>query len=454
MCFEDLGISGWSGDHAEIGGFSKLIAAIEAGKIKAGDVVLVEAMDRAGRLPALEMVGHISKILNAGVLLVTLDDGMTYTQESANGQHLFLLVAKFQQANQYSEALSRRIKASYADRRAKAAAGVSIKRSTPVWLDKEGQLIESLAPFIVQAFEDYAIGFGERRILDRIRGKHPLLEKLNPSTIKRWMSNTTAIGMWGNIPDVHPPVVTKELFYRVQRRLDTPSAKAANAAPTTHLLTGLVKCGECGSNMIYKALRHSPHVMACGKRARFGVTECSNKTNWPALLLDYIRSNTMIGAVQRAMAGLNASDNDKKRIEIEGEIQAVSKSITRLVGVLAEHDIQEVQDSLATAVAKRDKLRVQLALVLSSPVVQSFDYALDVSEALLDDDEQRLNTLLQGAGYVIACKGRTATVNETSIYTDATTQTYEYTGVHRASKSYTWTENGNALSMKMLNTEL
>lgn len=447
--FEDLGISGWSSDYAETGGFSKLIAAIETGAIKAGDVVLVEAMDRVGRLPALEMVGHISKILNAGVLLTTLDDGMTYTQESANGQHLFLLVAKMQQANQYSETLSRRVKASYRDRRAKAAAGVPIKRATPLWLNKDGELIESVAPFIVQAFEDYAAGLGERRIFDRIRGKHPLLEKLNPSTIKRWMSNRTAIGYWGEIPDVHPPVVSKELFYRVQRRLAGMTIVKASTGGSNHLLTGLVKCGNCGSNYIYRALKHSNHVMGCGRRARLGDVGCTNKTNWPVLILDYARAMTMNNAIQRAMAGVSASDNDKQRITLEGEINAATKSISRLVAVLADHDIEEVRESLAGAVTRRDELQAQLARVVSSPVVADFDWAHDYGETLLDDDEEKLNSILQSAGYVITCNGNTATINEQRFDVGEPLQFITYQGVKRSKAEggkYVFDWNGEAMT--------
>lgn len=441
--FEDLGRSGWSGKHLEYG-FGKLLAAVEAGAIRSGDCVLVEAFDRAGRLPFWEMTDLLRPVFDAGVKLVTLADGIEYNKTNTEGEMLFLLVAKIQQANQYSEALSRRITASYKDRRAKAAKGIPIKRATPLWLDKEGMLIESVSPFIVQAFEDYAAGFGERRILDRIRGKHPLLEKLNPSTVKRWMSNKTAIGYWGDIPDVHPPVVSKELFYRVQRRLEGLTIAKVSTGASSHLLTGLVKCGQCGGSFIYRALKHSNHVMGCGRRARLGDAGCTNKTNWPVMLLDYARSITMGNAIQRAMEGVSASDNDRKRIELEGEINTASKSIGRLVAVLADHDIQEVRESLATAVARRDELQAQLALVVSAPAVRDFDLAIDYSETLLDDDPQKLNSILQTAGYVITCNGNEATINEQCYDVGPSAQHIVYQGVKRskAGSWYVWTWNG------------
>jgi DNA invertase Pin-like site-specific DNA recombinase len=402
--FEDLGRSGYHGDHLEYG-FGKLLAAIEAGAIKSGDSVVIEAMDRAGRLPPLEMVSLISRILSAGVSIVTLDDQMTYTQESANGQHLFLLVAKMQQANQYSEALSRRIKGSYADRRTKAAAGVSVKRSTPVWLDKEGNLVESLAPFIVQAFEDYSIGLGERRIYDRIHDKHTLLEKLNPSTIKRWMTNNTAIGYWGDIPDAHPAVISPELWYRVQKRIqEAPSIP--KAAPSKHLLTGLVKCSHCQSNMIYKALKHSPHVMACGKRARFGVTGCDNKTCLPVQLIDYIRRDSSFSYLESALAGQQLSQNEKDLLVVKGKIEAFGLQITTVVNALTiTGDIPELQGKLIDLSSQRKALEEE-AIILSrtdSPSIHTPITLATLELGMLENDPLKLNTLLQSSGFVLWC---------------------------------------------------
>ncbi len=401
--FEDLGRSGYSGDHLEYG-FGKLLVAIESGHIHPGDVVLVEAMDRAGRLPFLEMVPLLNRILSAGVSIITLDDGVEYTQASANDQHLFLLAAKIQAANKYSEALSRRIKGSYQDRRTKAKAGQSVKRSFPLWLDKEGELIESLAPFIVQAFSDYADGLGERRIYDRIRGKHPLLESINPSTIKRWMTNTTAIGAWGDIPSAHPAVISQELWYRVQKRNSslTPTAKTA---PTKHLLTGLVKCAHCGSNFIYRKLSKSPPVMGCGRRARLGSKElggCENKTNIPVQVLDFIRIDSSFPYLTEALAGQQLNQNEKDLIVVRGEIDTISTSITALANTIALTGlIPEVQKKLEELVAQRTALEEKTS-VLERTDNTNTQTPVDLANLeleLLENDFLKLNALLQSVNF-------------------------------------------------------
>src|SRR3990167_6975290 len=226
--FEDLGKSGWDGAHLE-NGFGKLKAAIDEGLIRPGDAVIVEAIDRAGRLEPTEMFPVITHILNAGISIHTLDDGVAYTKQSVNGHHLFLLLAKIQQANNYSETLSRRIHATYDRRKAQAKAGEQIKRHTPLWLTSDGVLIEPLVPLVKQAFEDYAAGLGERRIVRRLRESgHDKLATINGTTVKRWLRNPIAIGYWNDIPNVYPPVVEKELYYRVQHQLKV-NAEASKA---------------------------------------------------------------------------------------------------------------------------------------------------------------------------------------------------------------------------------
>ena len=89
--------------------------------------------------------------------------------------------------SQYSDALSRRVRDAYARKRENACKGEFTERRTPLWLENTGtevRLVEDVAPFIVQIFQDYADSIGERRILARIRGQHPLLETLNSTTIE------------------------------------------------------------------------------------------------------------------------------------------------------------------------------------------------------------------------------------------------------------------------------
>nr|WP_294971548.1 recombinase family protein [uncultured Pseudomonas sp.] len=431
--FEDLGVSGYSGDHLK-NGFGKLQAAIEHGDIKAGDRIIIEAIDRAGRLPPAKMLEILLKIVNAGVTMETLDDGVIYDNDPRSSNNLFLLVAKVQQAHQYSDALSNRIKGVYERKREKAAKGGGVKRRTPVWLTKDGKLIDDVAPFIVQAFEDYAAGIGERRIHRRIFGQHPLLSKLSPGTIKKWFRNPTAIGRWGEIEDVYPAVVSKELYFRVQKRLEETYRK--KPAAQKYLLTGLVFCGVCGNTMGVQSFgERSPSVMQCTKRIRLGELGCTNNRSIPYMLLDYIRSQTSHSALQRAVTSQRLTASEKRTIEIDGELKELHKQSESVASALVkfgmlpaiEAELEKIRDAIQALETEKATLPT---------ITAHLDDVIEVENDFLDTDFMKLNALLQSVDYRIVCTGTTITVEEQSFGDGAERQTYVYQGVHRPTGTY------------------
>ncbi|WP_324734070.1 recombinase family protein [Pseudomonas paeninsulae] len=439
--FEDLGISGYSRKHLD-NAFGRLLAAIESGVIKPGDCVLIEAIDRAGRLAPSIMLNLLTDIVNAGVSLISLDDGVIYDSDPAKSNNLFLLVAKVQQAHQYSDSLSRRVKDAYARKREKAAMGGGAKRRTPLWLSSEGTLVEDVAPYIVQIFQDYADGIGERRILTRIRGQHQLLDNLNPTTIKKWLKNPTAIGRWNDIENVYPAVVSKELWYRVQKRL-TDGSKIKSAS-TKYLLSGLVKCGRCGKNFGVVNTKKSPAAMLCMGRHRLGDAGCSNSRSIPMHVLDFVRSQTMYGAMQRAAASQNLTSGEKRLIEIEGELTELQRQSANLADSLAEFGmLAPIRAKLEQVTASIQKLEQDRALLKTAPAPATLGDMIDLQHTLMDDDEQRLNALLQGVGYAIICDGTTITVDEPHLQTKGECQVYEYKGSHRATETYRVIENNH-----------
>src|ERR1035441_8281842 len=77
--FEDLGVSGWTGKNIERGRLGDFIAAVKAGKIEKGAVLIVENLDRFSRLKPLEAYAKLGEIIKAGVSVVTLEDGKFHT---------------------------------------------------------------------------------------------------------------------------------------------------------------------------------------------------------------------------------------------------------------------------------------------------------------------------------------------------------------------------------------
>jgi DNA invertase Pin-like site-specific DNA recombinase len=454
LSFQDLGRSGWSGAHLD-NAFGRLLAAVEKGVIKAGDVVLIEAIDRAGRLEPMEMLPLLSKIVNAGVNIVSLDDGITYNRESVNSNHLFLLVAKVQQAYTYSDNLSRRVKDAYERKRVNAAKGEFTERRTPLWLENTGtevRLVKDLQPFIVQIFQDYAAGIGERRILARVRGQHPLLETLNPTTIKKWLRNPTAIGRWqpwpvdgveqAPIDDVYPAVISKELWYRVQKQL--ASGAKIKGASKIYLLSGLVTCGRCGKNFGVIDTKVSAPAMVCMSRHRLGEAGCTNSKSIPYAVLDYILSVTYYEPLERALTGQHLTAGEKREIEIEGELVELRKQSENAAEGLVKYGLlKAITDVLDKVTASIQALEEERAILKTAPAPTTLIAVMTAEYDLREKDPVKLNALLRGAGYKIICDGGDIVVNEPRSNTnDLPVQKFHYSRFNRKTGLYEFTDNG------------
>lgn len=431
ISFEDLGKSGWKGDHIE-GGMGELLAAVEAGYIRSGDIVLIEALDRAGRLDVADMLGKvITPILRAGVSLFTLDDDIEYTKASLNGSHVFLLVAKIQAANQFSERLSERVSKSYKKRREEAALGKVPKRRTPLWLDGDGKLIEALAPHIKLAFELYADGFGERRILRRLQETGiPEFQGLYGSTLKRWLQNKIAIGNWGDIVNVYPRVVDPELFYRVQERI-AGNKTTRPASPSKHELTGLVKCAHCGRNYNYHVFKDQPTVLQCSNRFMSTAEKCENSKSVPLGVIQYILLRTSKAARIEAIQKKKLTVNQKRIIVLEGEIANLTQRLQGIArAISAVGDTPELMEQLTTLTEQRNTLQGELAMIgASGSVVSVMDQVADIQ--ITSDDPMQLGADLQAVGYTITCD-RNGNINTSH----GDCKSWEYVGYERKRDAY------------------
>ncbi|MNO79332.1 hypothetical protein D3C76_704980 [compost metagenome] len=435
--YKDVAKSGYKGEHIKDGGgFAKLLQAVEVGDIKAGDVVLCEAMDRAGRLESLDMLTKvIAPILYAGVSIITLDDNTAYTKASVNTPQIHLLLAKIQAAHSYSQALSDRTKANYAIRIKNAKETRKVKRNTPIWLkgDSEGELNKDVAEQVRQAFELYVAGVGKNTIANRLRasGVKELATCSGP-TIESWLRNQAAIGNWELYKDdpdrtteiirgVYPAVVSEELFLLAQQRKKATATKPRERT-SKHFLVGLVKCGTCNSNYIIHHKDGKPSNMRCGLHHRLKSAGCSNAETIPYQVVHKVYMITAHSSVGKALKAIQLTENDKRKLALNAERDEVTASIERLVtlGSMVDLDkLKELAGELASAEQRRKSIDEELS-ILNRPAATAvtgkfgkqmtdvnYNAAID-HDSLFRDDPVKLSALLKQAGYTITVnEGRT-----------------------------------------------
>jgi DNA invertase Pin-like site-specific DNA recombinase len=134
--YADLGVSGWKGKNMETGALGVFLLALKAGKLEKNSVLVVENFDRFSRLKPRKAYEKLAEIIEAGVDVVTLEDGKFHTKATLDDfATLITSLAIMQRANEESSRKSSLIGASWAQKRKLAREGKAVLSGhCPSWL--------------------------------------------------------------------------------------------------------------------------------------------------------------------------------------------------------------------------------------------------------------------------------------------------------------------------------
>lgn len=179
-------------------------------------------------------------------------------------------------------------------------------------------------------------------------------------------------------------------------------------------------------------------------RHRLGEAGCTNSRSIPYAVLDFIRSQTMQSEMLRATASQKLTVGERRQIEIDGELTELHKQESNAVALLVKYgEVASITAELEKVMGSIKKLEQERALLNVAPSQDALSDMVDMGNILMEDDQQRLNALLQGAGYSIACEGSTVTVGEERLLTGGVHQVYEYRGSHCPTEAYRLIENSH-----------
>ena len=233
--YQDLGVSGYKGKHRTKGDFGKFLRAVEEGKIAAGSVLVVEMVDRLSREEPLEVVGIISKILKAGILIATTSPERIYDKKSANEiGPLLEIVVGVALAHEESRKKGERVAARWAEKKKLAREEKKpMSYIVPLWLrtiggPKEQRKIEVIperAKLVRKMFRLAANGMGGVQICrkfnkervptwGRRKDSSPVWEN---SYIRKILRNRAVLGEYHGIPNYFPRVIEDDLWNKAQK---------------------------------------------------------------------------------------------------------------------------------------------------------------------------------------------------------------------------------------------
>ncbi|WP_052493815.1 MULTISPECIES: recombinase family protein [Pseudomonas] len=411
--YEDLGLSASKGHHLG-GNLGKILEAVESGAIPSGSVILVETLDRFSRLPAIQTLTMLQSVVERGVDLITLNDGVRYNQGSVNSSQLFMLAGAALGAYEYSRQLARRVKESFAGRSLKAKAGQRINRRNGFWLNSDGTLKGPDETAIVNDVFDAFVRGTSIHELARKHSKH----FANPSSVRKLLTNVAVIGHWQQysagvdkvsgktirapadlIKNVFDPAIDEVLFHQAQqlmRKQETVTHARANP------LAGIVVCATCGGNFAKRNAngKNATATMSCYTRG-LNKANCTNSKNYPMPVLGAVFFETMRGHVFTSLQKTKLGTIEKERVLLEALIDENETKRRRLMPLIADGDDPLALDTYQALKAEHADITRQLAAL---PKVGNSGTVLisDVYKTI-NGDPFALAKTLQLGGYRIVC---------------------------------------------------
>lgn len=152
---------------------------------------------------------------------------------------------------------------------------------------------------------------------------------------------------WVTFPGAHEPIISQELFNKVQGQFKTWKMRVAGVHRRPYLLTGIGVCGRCGYKLTGRPSRNNrgygPLIYDCSGYARSGTSVCQS-LHLPTEQLDSIvlgsvrerlREPSFRQEVEETLAIVYdeqfGSGAERRVVELEDEISRVGQEIERFV---------------------------------------------------------------------------------------------------------------------------
>jgi DNA invertase Pin-like site-specific DNA recombinase len=305
---EDLGVSAFRSVHAKTGALSGFLKAVKDGLVPAGSYLLIENIDRLTRDDIMEATELFLSIIRAGIVVVTLTNGFSYSKESLKSDPyaMFQIVMELIRANQESVRKSDLLSQAYLRKRRDAAQrienGKPFTRMLPAWLtyDPEARSIVAIlerANVIQSIFKMADEGLGQHAIAQRLNaegeptfgglGKQRKANAWHRSYVKKLLTNSAVVGTFtphqrrtdiqgsrkrvplDPVENYFPAIIERDLFERVASRARATAPRGRNAAAEPKsIFAGLLRCAHCGGTVTRMSKGEGNVYLICSRANR------------------------------------------------------------------------------------------------------------------------------------------------------------------------------------------
>jgi DNA invertase Pin-like site-specific DNA recombinase len=270
LTLHDAGLSAYHQHHVKSGALGAFLAAVEAGKVPPGSVLVVEGLDRLSRAEPIQAQAQLAQIVNAGITVVTASDGRAYSRETlkANPMDLVYSLLVMIRAHEESDTKSRRVSASIVRQcegwMAGTWRGLIRNGKDPAWLrlvDGQWQPIAERVEAVRAGLDLYRRGYSATRILEALTERGLSLTGRGPQALQIYRlihqrallgeKELTIDGRAYRLPGYYPALLTEVEWSELQTIAGSRGRRPA-ARKVPGIITGMriARCGYCGAALV------------------------------------------------------------------------------------------------------------------------------------------------------------------------------------------------------------
>ena len=386
--YEDKGVSGFSGANIRKGALGQFLAAIDVGVVQPGSYLLVENLDRMSRQDPWEAMPLFQQIINAGITIVTLQDGRVWSQAEMKANPMRILESLFVmiRANEESATKSRRLRSAWSNKRANA----KMKRLTkvcPAWLEPSDNGFTEIAEranTVRDIFQMSLEGTGQHKIAETLNrqgvptfGRSELWHR---SYISKILKNPAVVGVFvphtlevvdnkkqrkpeEPIEGYYPAIVDRDTFRIVSGLRRGGAAPRGRHAGSTvrNPLAGLAKCPKCGHAMTRvtkgSSRRAGKPYLVCTKAKSGGGCQYKAVPLEPIEMALVEQADRIVGEVPPAQM---ADGLAKQAASIEARIDELTEEAKGLLSAVGRTNSRTAVEELSAVETAIDEQRENL----------------------------------------------------------------------------------------------
>ena len=374
----DEGLSAYHQRHVKSGALGAFLAGVEAGRIAAGSVLVVEGLDRLSRAEPIQAQAQLAQIVNAGITVVTASDGKVYSRErlKENPMDLVYSLLVMIRAHEESDTKSKRVKASIRRLcegwRAGTYRGHVRQGHDPDWLHEAPggpnggwELVPERVAAVRRAMALYVEGNGGKRILQvldaeglRLYGSSDLNNTQQVYRLVKMpqLMGTKPVTVDGEqyLLEGYYPAILSQAEWDELQRVAAQSGRRRVKGELPHVITGLgiTVCGYCGRPMAGQNLATKPRLADGRIRDGYRRLLCASNASYGGGCA--VQASTSVAPVERAimaycsdilnLQGLFGADRT------EGPRARVAAARTRVHEIEAQ--LEKITDAMLASAAE------------------------------------------------------------------------------------------------------